>query len=92
MQSFGDDFGQGSKPVKSYLRSKATVPAGAIVLPRSFVERAGVQEAVGDLIDPKKALAPTRLSAWVEGGKQYWPLLSCASRVSWSTSVGVVSR
>lgn len=31
------------------------VPAGALALPRSYMERAGVQRVVGNLIDPDVA-------------------------------------
>lgn len=34
------------------------VPAGALALPRSYVERSGFQGAVDDLINPEEAFAP----------------------------------
>lgn len=51
------------------LPPKAAVPAGALALPRSFVERVGVQEAEGDLIDPEKALTPYTVVVMGGGGK-----------------------
>jgi len=40
------------------LPDMAAVPARALALSSSYVERAGVQEAVGDLIDPENAPTP----------------------------------
>lgn len=48
---------------------KAAVPAGALVLPSIYVERACVQEAVDDLIHPQKAVAPYAIVGMGGGGK-----------------------
>ncbi|CBN74851.1 NB-ARC and TPR repeat-containig protein [Ectocarpus siliculosus] len=51
------------------LPQRAAVPTGALALPRSYVERPGVQEAMGDLMDPEKALAPYMIVGMGGGGK-----------------------
>ncbi len=58
---------RGALPPK--LPQRAAVPAGALALPRSYVERPGVQEAVYDLINPEKALAPYAIVGMGGGGK-----------------------
>lgn len=51
------------------LPDMAAVPAGALTLPRSYVERSGVQEIVDDLNDPDKARAPYTVVGMGGSGK-----------------------
>lgn len=74
------------------LTDMAAVPAGTLALPRSYVERAAVQEAVDALINPDKARAPYTVFGMGGGGKTV--LASAIVRkpsVRERTSMGVFS-
>lgn len=47
----------------------AAVPAGALALPHSYVERSGFQGAVDNLVNPAEALAPFSVVGMGGGGK-----------------------
>ncbi|CAM9716370.1 unnamed protein product, partial [Hapterophycus canaliculatus] len=51
------------------LQDMAAVPSRALALPRSYVERSGVQETVKNLIDPDQSLAPYTVVGMGGGGK-----------------------
>ncbi|CAM9419352.1 unnamed protein product [Scytosiphon promiscuus] len=51
------------------LPEMAAVPAGALTLPRSYVERQSVQATVKSLIDPNNALSPFTVVGMGGGGK-----------------------
>eukprot|EP00903_Cladosiphon_okamuranus_P016211 g14959.t1 len=51
------------------LPDMASIPAGALALPHSYVDRPGVQEAVDDLVNPEKALVPYTVVGMGGGGK-----------------------
>ena len=51
------------------LPEMAAVPAGALNLPQSFVERSGFHGAVDDVINPAEALAPFSVVGMGGGGK-----------------------
>eukprot|EP00752_Nemacystus_decipiens_P009200 g8218.t1 len=51
------------------LPGMAAIPVGAPPLPRSYVERPGVQEAVDNLLTPEKAVAPYTIVGMGGGGK-----------------------
>ena len=51
------------------LPDMAAVPPAALALPRGYVERAAVQQAADNLIDPEKQLAPYTVAGMGGGGK-----------------------
>ncbi|CAM9580933.1 unnamed protein product, partial [Ectocarpus fasciculatus] len=55
----------------------AAVPTGALDLPRSYVERAAVQEVADGLISPEEPRAPYTVVGMGGGGKTIVPLYEC---------------
>lgn len=63
------------------LLDMAAVPAGALALPHSYVERAAAQELADALTNAKEPRTPCTVVGMGGGGKSVLASLSCASRV-----------